>query len=56
MAVAAYFYYEKLRRTMRTAIVSYLRNITEKGNVPASLLKVLLVKMYINVLCVIFII
>ena len=26
MAVATYFYYEKLRRKMRTAIVSYLLN------------------------------
>ena len=24
MAVATYFYYEKVRRTMRTAIASYL--------------------------------
>ena len=24
MAVATYFYYQKVRRTMRTAIVSYL--------------------------------
>ena len=24
MAVATYFYYEKMRKTMRTAIVSYL--------------------------------
>ena len=27
MAVATYFYYEKVRRTMRTAIVSYLLKI-----------------------------
>ena len=26
-AVAAYFYYEKMRRTMRTAIVSYLLKV-----------------------------
>ena len=27
MVVATYFYYEKVRRTMRTAIVSYLRKL-----------------------------
>ena len=32
MAVATYFYYEKVRRTMRTAIVSYL--LKQKGIYP----------------------
>ena len=36
MAVATKFYYEKVRRTMGTAIVSYLLNVHEKSFITIS--------------------